>query len=188
MKQALETADTNKLISDLDAALADTETSFSYAGSSRTMKGLLDGWFAAMDDVADEAALESFMSAAEPQLDDIADVYVAALEAADEAAVDAALKAAYDNVNGQSVKTETVTTKSLDALREAVKEAIKAKAGNDDVIVNTSNYASNFPSDVEGGKFGELELTGYSLTLTMEGSDDIYYPSITSITLVYDFT
>ena len=174
MKQALETADTNKLISDLDAALADTETSFSYAGSSRTMKGLLDGWFAAMDDVADEAALESFMSAAEPQLDDIADVYVAALEAADKAAADAAMATAQDAIGKVNLETQTVTNSAKSAFEAAIEAAIKATINDENATFEVTNWG-DLNVDSLAADNGNLTVSGvvirigYAWTTTTMG-------------------
>ena len=169
MKQALETADTNKLISDLDAALADTETSFSYAGSSRTMKGLLDGWFAAMDDVADEAALESFMSAAEPQLDDIADVYVAALEAADKAAADAALATVQDAIGKVNIETQTVTNSAKSAFEAAIEAAIKATINDENATFEVTNWG-DLNVDSLAADNGNLTVSGVVIRIGYAGT------------------
>ena len=183
MKQALETADTNKLISDLDAALADTETSFSYAGSSRTMKGLLDGWFAAMDDVADEAALESFMSAAEPQLDDIAAAYVGQLKTDGETAADAALTSIKDSLYDVDVTTETVTDPA--DFEDAVDAAVAQLVTDEKATVSVLSYGDLSTKVASLSNGGRVTVTGVTVSLTYEGATKTEYQSLGDVVIPY---
>ena len=184
-----EAAEADELVFTEDVLNDTTTLGGKYAAYS--LKTLLEtraAKFAAKDygttpeDVAD--AVETTVG----DYDAIATAFLTAYKNAAQADANAALNAASELVKSASgLKTATVTNSSLDALREAMVNAVKALINNPEIEVTLVTDGTGFPASLTGNTAGEISVTDAKVTLSMDGTSVTKYPEF-DITLVYDLT